>query len=94
MPADILKLDRLFVAGIASDPQACKLTRGILDLARAMGKLVIAEGIEDEAQVSWLRDLGCTLGQGFHLRPAVEADEVLQLLRQAAAAGAVPGRPA
>jgi predicted signal transduction protein with EAL and GGDEF domain len=84
MPADILKLDPQFVAGVAGDPQSGRMAQGILDLARALGKLVIAEGVEQEAQAERLRELGCTLGQGFRYSPAVEAVELLRLLRRAA----------
>ena len=90
MPADILKLDKLFVDSVADDPQARKLTRGILDLARALGKLVVAEGIEQEEQAARLRELGCTFGQGFLFSPAVSAGDVLRLLEQASGARELP----
>ena len=55
MPVDILKLDKLFVDGLGADRSRHLLTRGILDLARTLNKLVIAEGIEREDQAR-----GCT----------------------------------
>ena len=76
MPVDILKLDKLFVDGVGSQPTAQMLARGILDLARALGKLVVAEGIEAEDQAERLREYGCTLGQGFLFSHALEPDEV------------------
>ena len=81
MPVDILKLDKLFVDGVASDGNAQMLARGILDLGRALGKLVVAEGIEHEAQAERLRAMGCTLGQGFHFSQPLEADRMLERLR-------------
>jgi diguanylate cyclase (GGDEF)-like protein/PAS domain S-box-containing protein len=74
MPVDILKLDKLFVDGVAGDSNAPLLTRGILDLARALGKLVVAEGIERPEQAERLGQYGCTLGQGFLFSEAIEAD--------------------
>jgi EAL domain-containing protein (putative c-di-GMP-specific phosphodiesterase class I) len=88
MPVDIMKLDKLFVDGLATDGTARMLARGILDLARALGKLVVAEGIEREAQADALRELGCTLGQGFHFAQPLEAGALLERLRADADAGA------
>jgi diguanylate cyclase (GGDEF)-like protein/PAS domain S-box-containing protein len=85
MPVDILKLDKLFVDGLASDDHSQMLTRGILDLARALGKLVVAEGIEQESQAARLRALGCTLGQGFFFSQPLDAPEMLERLRADAA---------
>jgi diguanylate cyclase (GGDEF)-like protein/PAS domain S-box-containing protein len=88
IPADILKLDRVFVEGLAGDDrEAHKLARGILDLARALGKLVIAEGIEHEAQAERLLELGCTLGQGFRYSTPVDLADLSALLH-AGASGA------
>jgi len=88
MPVDILKLDKLFVDAVASDGDARMLTRGILELARALGKLVIAEGIEHEAQAAALRELGCTLGQGFRFSRPVSDAEIVARLRADAEASA------
>ena len=78
MPVDILKLDKLFVDGVADEPNANLLTRGILDLARALGKLVVAEGIEKEEQAARLREYGCTLGQGYLFSRPIEASELVE----------------
>ena len=82
MPVDILKLDKLFVDGLADDDNSHLLTRGILDLARALGKLVVAEGIEREEQAARLREYGCTLGQGFLFSRPLEADAMRARLRR------------
>jgi diguanylate cyclase (GGDEF)-like protein/PAS domain S-box-containing protein len=75
MPFDVLKLDKVFVDGIVEAGEARLLTRGILDLGRALGKLVIAEGVERQEQAERLREHGCTLGQGFlFARPLADAD--------------------
>jgi Amt family ammonium transporter len=80
MPVDILKLDKLFVDGLADEPNAHLLTRGILDLARTLGKLVVAEGIEMREQAARLREYGCTLGQGFFFSRPIEASELAKRL--------------
>jgi diguanylate cyclase (GGDEF)-like protein/PAS domain S-box-containing protein len=85
MPIDILKLDKVFVDGVADESDASLLTRGILDLARTLGKLVVAEGIEREEQAARLREYGCTLGQGFLFSRPIEAHELLERLAADAA---------
>ncbi|HXK10781.1 MAG TPA: EAL domain-containing protein [Vicinamibacteria bacterium] len=80
MPVDVLKLDKRFVDGVAAGSNGHLLTRGILDLARALGKLVVAEGIERPEQAARLREYGCTLGQGFLFARPVEADEMRERL--------------
>ncbi|MFN8095429.1 MAG: EAL domain-containing protein [Vicinamibacteria bacterium] len=76
MPVDILKLDKLFVDGLGADRSRHLLTRGILDLARALNKLVIAEGVEREEQAARLDEYGCTLGQGYLFSRPVEGPVV------------------
>ena len=76
MPVDVLKLDKRFVDGVAAGTNGHLLTRGILDLARALGKLVVAEGIERPEQAARLCEYGCTLGQGFFFARPMEAGEI------------------
>ena len=64
-PFDILKIDRAFVAGITSGDEDRAIVRTIVDLARALGLTVVAEGVETPEQLAVLRELGCELAQGF-----------------------------
>ncbi len=66
-PADVLKIDRSFIAGLPGDEGSQKIVRAIIALAHGLGKRVVAEGIETEAQQDFLHALGCDLGQGFLL---------------------------
>ncbi len=63
-PVDVLKIDRSFVSGSASDGDD-ELVRMIIELGRAYGLAVVAEGIEDEEQRRHLADLGCGIAQGY-----------------------------
>ncbi len=72
---DILKIDRSFVAGLGRDIQDGAICKAMISLGAELGIQVIAEGIETELQLERLQELGCELGQGFHLaRPAAAAD--------------------
>ena len=64
MPFAELKIDRSFVGVCRTDPEAWKLVRATVSLARAIGMNVVAEGIETEDISDRLRDEGCDLGQG------------------------------
>jgi len=69
------------VAALAPGSRAESLITGILDLARRLGVAVVAEGIEDEHQLRRLRELGCTMGQGFHFAHPMTASQLKTLLR-------------
>jgi diguanylate cyclase (GGDEF)-like protein/PAS domain S-box-containing protein len=64
-PIDKLKIDRTFVRDIADDPDDRAITAAIVDIARAMAITSIAEGVESEAQLDFLRARGCDEMQGY-----------------------------
>ena len=79
LPIDMLKMAQSFV----EDDDGLAFQTTILQLASALGVQVVAEGIESEAQLERLRDLGCDMGQGFHLSPPLSGVALLdQPLRQ------------
>lgn len=65
LPISSLKIDRSFVQGLPHDHQDRAIVQTIVDIGRNMGLEVIAEGVETEAQLAHLRQLGCTLVQGY-----------------------------
>jgi predicted signal transduction protein with EAL and GGDEF domain len=76
-PLDILKLDRSFTQGAQRDPKTAAIAEGILHLAKQLGLRTLAEGIEEEAHITWLKARDCELGQGFFLirpKPVEEFD--------------------
>jgi len=83
-PAAIVKLDKSFVDGIEiDDPESAArqaVARAVIQLARALGRDTVAEGIENQAQADRLRELGYTLGQGYHLARPMPPAELGRLL--------------
>ena len=65
LPLNILKIDRSFISGIEQGGENCKLVLGVINLAHGMGLKVVAEGIETEEQLAFLRDQNCAIGQGY-----------------------------
>jgi diguanylate cyclase (GGDEF)-like protein/PAS domain S-box-containing protein len=79
LPIDSLKVDRSFVRSLHLDTNEATIVRAIVHLGNALGKRVIAEGIETASQFAQLREMGCHTGQGFHMsRPL--APELIELL--------------
>jgi EAL domain-containing protein (putative c-di-GMP-specific phosphodiesterase class I) len=83
LPVDKLKIDRSFVTNVESDPHNAAICESILALAKSFGLLVIAEGVETQAQMDWLREHGCDTAQGYLLSRPLPFAEVLQKLRAA-----------
>lgn len=93
-PVDSLKMDRSFIAGLGADQSKAPLAEAVIGLGRILGLRVVAEGIETQEQWEKLRELGCGLGQGFHLSYPLPAAAFEEYLRAAAgdAKGPVNGR--
>ncbi|GAA3533165.1 putative bifunctional diguanylate cyclase/phosphodiesterase [Zobellella aerophila] len=71
LPVNKLKIDKSFVQDLPTDPRAVSLVKTIIELAHNLGMKVTAEGIEEENHLRVLKQLGCDLGQGYHMtRPA------------------------
>ena len=75
-PVDIVKIDRRFVEELGETGKSSTLASMILQMTSALGVTSVAEGIENPAQLSVLRSLGCDLGQGYLLSLPLEATEL------------------
>jgi len=76
-PLDALKVDRSFVTGLPDNADAVTMAKAIVNMARNLGLKVIAEGIENERQGTFLHGLGSDIGQGYlYSRPVPFADFV------------------
>jgi diguanylate cyclase (GGDEF)-like protein len=81
LPADIIKIDPSFVAGLGSDPVLTLLTKTIVQVGRDLGMQVVAEGIEHPRQLAELREMGCDYGQGFLVARPMAVPGVEALMR-------------
>lgn len=80
-PIDVLKIDRSFLVDISGSQDDMAIMIGIMDLARRLKLRVVAEGVETEAQLDFLRRHGCDAIQGFLLSPPLPAEAITKLLR-------------
>jgi diguanylate cyclase (GGDEF)-like protein/PAS domain S-box-containing protein len=84
LPLNALKIDRSFVRDVVLNGEAASIVRAVIDMAHNLGFTVVAEGVETEQQVAFLRRHGCDLGQGYLFAPPVSAAELAGRLRRAA----------
>jgi diguanylate cyclase (GGDEF)-like protein/PAS domain S-box-containing protein len=83
LPVQVLKIDRSFVDGIEAAGRRTAFLRAIIEIARALGLTVVAEGVENARQATALRSLGCPLAQGFYFARPLPESEIDALLRVA-----------
>lgn len=81
LPVSELKIDRSFVARLVVDAEDAEIVRHTVELAHALGLVVVAEGVEDDETWERLRDLGCDAVQGWLVAAAMPPDEATAWLR-------------
>ncbi len=92
-PIDVLKIDRMFVNDIASDADDAAIVVSIIALAHNLKLRVIAEGVETEAQLDYLRLHGCDEMQGYYFSRPLPPEQLEQLLRQGKKLTPAPALP-
>lgn len=81
LPIDVLKIDESFITDVAGDSGDRAIVSAMCDLARRLDILVSAEGIEMDAQLEALLEMGCERGQGFLFAPPLAFDELATAVR-------------
>ena len=80
-PFCVVKIDRSFIADVTSSAEDAAIVRAIIAMAHQLNMKVVAEGVETQAQLNFLRDQGCDEMQGYFFSPPVPAAEFEALLR-------------
>jgi diguanylate cyclase (GGDEF)-like protein len=102
-PVDELKLDKSFVVHLDEDPMAAAIVQSTIDLAHALGLLIVVEGVETGQALQQLVEYRCDLAQGYHITPPKPGDVLTEwlldhrdearLLPEAADRDTAAGRP-
>ena len=87
-PIACIKIDQSFVRGIPADVSDCAIASAIISMAKRLQLNVVAEGVETEEQLAFLRDAECAEVQGYLLAKPMSVDEYLTILRRQAVSGA------
>ncbi len=90
LPVDTIKIDRSFVQNASDNHYFEAIVRCIIELSQSIGLDTIAEGIETEEQLQFLKSLKCNHCQGFYIAKPMTGDEVTELLRAQNAGNVVP----
>ncbi len=82
LPAHTLKIDQSFVRDMLEDANDMAIVEGVIGLAKAFGREVIAEGVETAAHGERLLRMGCELAQGYGIARAMPAEDFLEWVEQ------------
>jgi len=82
LPISKLKIDRSFIQHLSADSKAADITRSVVDLGQKLGVSVLAEGVEEQAQLQMLKNWNCDQVQGYYFSKPVYADAVEELIDQ------------
>ena len=81
LPVDKIKIDTSFIAGVGRDATAERIVHAIITLGRGLGLQVVAEGVEHQLQLDFLRVEGCDGAQGYFLGRPMRAEHMAPLLK-------------
>jgi EAL domain-containing protein (putative c-di-GMP-specific phosphodiesterase class I) len=76
VPVDVIKIDKSFIDGVTRRGDDRAIVGAVVEMCRALGKRVVAEGVETEAQLEAARELGCHEAQGFLVAEALPGGDV------------------
>ncbi len=80
IPADTVKLDRMFLKDVQHTEKGRTIAASMIDLAKRLNLRVVAEGVESEEQMAFLSENRCDIAQGFHLSKPLPASDYQKLL--------------
>jgi len=81
LPIDVLKIDRVFIDEIPDNKDDVAITETIIAMAKSMNLKIVAEGIETEKQLEFLKQQGCHMGQGYHLAKPMSPANLVQFFQ-------------
>jgi diguanylate cyclase (GGDEF)-like protein/PAS domain S-box-containing protein len=82
LPLNYLKIDQSFTKDVVTDPSTAAIVKSIIDLSHVLNIKVVAEGVESQDQLDWLKTFGCDKAQGYLLGKPMPAQDFEKLLRK------------
>jgi diguanylate cyclase (GGDEF)-like protein/PAS domain S-box-containing protein len=87
LPIHRLKIDRSFTVECMRDPRTLTIVKAVIEMARALGIKITAEGVETQAQQDWMEQLGCDSAQGYLFSRPLTSDEFMRTVLEQGGAG-------
>ena len=81
LPIQVIKIDRSFVTQLFVSAEGAAIVDSIIKLSHALGKTLVAEGVETEEQLAWLLEKKCESAQGNYFSPALSPVKILELVQ-------------
>ena len=81
-PVDTLKIDKAFITDISSDGDDVAIVEAVLGLGKHFNMKVVAEGIEDESQLEFLKASGCDIAQGYFVSKPLNSEQYTEWLQR------------
>ncbi len=81
MPVDVIKIDKSFVFGMLENDADFQIMTSTIAMVHALELKVVAEGVENRAQLQALKELGCDIGQGYYFERPLNEEQLLQYLQ-------------
>ena len=81
LPIDVLKIDRSFVTGLPFSENDASITKAIITMAHSLGMKVVAEGVENRQQLTFLAENGCDEVQGYLFSRPLAANDLAKMMR-------------
>jgi diguanylate cyclase (GGDEF)-like protein len=88
LPVHELKIDQSFISSLGTSPKDAAIVRSTIALGHALGLSVVAEGIETAADLDWLREAGCDIGQGYFIARPLAPHAFADFMLSSSLAGA------
>jgi diguanylate cyclase (GGDEF)-like protein/PAS domain S-box-containing protein len=76
LPIQVIKIDRSFIGQVTDNPESATIADAIIKLSHSLGATVVAEGVETEEQLAWLKERKCEAAQGYYFSPALPAAKI------------------
>jgi len=81
LPFDVIKIDREFVKDLPNAGELCAVLKCMLEMCESLNKTVVIEGVENQGQLDWLKNMGCRLIQGYYYYKPMPSHEALTLIQ-------------
>lgn len=80
LPVDIIKIDKSFIGNIVEDSSDKEIVKAVIQMGHALGKKVLAEGVETEGSLELLKEMGCDYIQGYYISRPVPKEKIYEII--------------